>query len=395
MPLDTRLGWSLYLLKRMASLAVTFWNFGLNFHLTWRASRSGITEQPSARCLVWKIPALVILNSLFCLLESNTLAGSLTDSGSSTPILGASRLEFRGESRYEVVDKNGALKPSDTNNFTLVISGRIWNLTLTPGRALSKPTTIIDDGTNFFVFASGAGGTCRMGDKLNRYEDSISMYKSGDRYPLHHGTGAWLLFACNSSLTLPSGDAGSLFRASQRARLKYEREDDARKNSFGPSAVRLFTLPALGAVKGLMIAELTVSESRMVGGFSIPMKVELRKYGQRDRKREPELTAVYHIGNISFASGVPLPLTKPEITQPTLITEHRVASAYEYVASSWLPSGQVQDLIGSRTVRFHVSRTRPGQNSVAGFVVLTLFVVSGLLLLRRPTDRRNKVEEAN
>ena len=385
----TCLGWNLYLSNLLAILLVTLWNFSLNARLNWRGSRSSITQKSSEQRFLCQHFPFAALGLSFCLLQSNNSAGGLPATGAVT-----SAFEFRGQSRYEVFGTDGSLKFCDTNTFALVVSKHLWHLTLAvPGQIPNKPTSIIDDGTNYFVFAHGSGGTCRMGQNLKRYEDTISVYRSGDRYPLFHGTAPWLLFGCNPSLTLPSGSIGPLFGPNGPANLTYQRVDDTQRNSFGPSLVRIFSKPELNSSKRLMVAELAVIEARSAGPFSISMTAELRRFRHKGTEMTPELMAAFHIDHISFNNHVPLPLAKPEISRPTLITEHRIASPYEYVATSWLSSGQVQELIDSRKVRFHVGLTRPGPKPIFWLLVLIIFVLLGPLVFKLCSIRRDKVEK--
>jgi hypothetical protein len=276
--------------------------------------------------------------------------------------------QVTGTSRYRVLNDNGTWQKGDTNDFQIVVGPCSWNVRLQPNEVPQTSTQVADDGTNAYVLVTGSErtGTVHIGNDLVRYFDSGRINHTGRNFPKRHGTAVWLLFGSDCMFRAAQGTVGDVLDAYAGGEpgnrtFSYEKSTDVKKNSFGPSLLRIYVQDDQRSGPRELLGELEVLSSRQQGTDAVPETAQLRLYRPFSR-RPAQVVAAFDLSLHSAELLDKAPTIRPAISRATSVVDYRTGSYMEYVVSDdWesAEAAQARLKIGNYRGRTLSARTLP------------------------------------
>lgn len=263
----------------------------------------------------------------------------------------AKDIAVEGESESEILGYTSPFGP-DRIRFSATFSGCSFKMELSGPVALPGSRTLLaDDGTNYYSFVPGAGGTYSEAGVSKSYQNAAPIQKSGTLYPIRHGTAVWLLFGSRCGLPSGAGDidgtALGLVTPGSDMEFVYQRVDDTERNAFGPSKVRIFRKlerPTTGFTN-LLAAELEVTKSDRHDGQAFPRLAEFRLILQNPGETSFKVRSTFRVSIASFRTPASVGDLRPIIGQSTEISDLRLGDRPSiYVSDEWKTEAEVRQL---------------------------------------------------
>jgi hypothetical protein len=201
--------------------------------------------------------------------------------------------------------------------------------------------------------------------ELVRYFDSATINHTGKNFPKRHGTAVWLLFGSDCVFRTPQGTVGDVLDAYSGGEpgnrtFSYEKTTDLKKNSFGPSLLRIYVQKDQGNPARELLGELEVLSSKQQGNNAVPETAQLRLY--RPFSRMTNFVAAFDLSLHSAELLEKAPIIKPAISRATAVQDYRTGSYMEYVVyDDWetADSAQARLKTGNFRGRTLAARTAP------------------------------------